>query len=172
MSAQGATSTHAGQYALAIALEIGGQGFPITSETGTLHGPWSIWSAFDRVAERFKASVEYEPNVDDSGSAPADLETVLRSKLATALNERDAALVELEDLKSEAASADRQFWDAIEQRDGFRTDLENLREEHEDVVREFDVVVDERDAALKRVEDLELKLAAYERAVEGNKVAG
>lgn len=154
MSAQGATSTHAGQYALAIALEIGGQGFPITSETGTLHGPWSIWSAFDRVAERFKASVEYKEEPVDGFDWRVEAER------------RQQVINELNAVRAAAAQYD------LARISNLRADLDELREEHEEVVREFDVVVDERDAALKRVEDLELKLAAYERAVEGNKVAG
>lgn len=125
-------STHAGQYTLAIALEIGGQGFPITSETGTLHGPWSIWSAFDRVAERFKASVEYKEEPVDGF-----------------------------DWRVEAERRGQQLKASDALRKSYLEDLDELREEHEEVVREFDVVVDERDAALKRVEELELKLLAH-----------
>lgn len=163
MSAQGATSTHAGQYALAIALEIGGQGFPITSETGTLHGPWSIWSAFDRVADRFKASVEYKEEPVD-GRSSDDPERGFDWRVEA--ERRQQAINELNAVRAAAAQYD------LTRISNLRADLDELREEHEEVVREFDVVVDERDAALKRVEDLELKLAAYERAVEGNKVAG
>lgn len=150
MSAQGATSTHAGQYALAIALEIGGQGFPITSETGTLHGPWSIWSAFDRVAERFKASVEYKEEAPGSDSAsPFEFDWKAEA------DRRQRANDELNAVRAAAAQYD------LARISNLRADLDELREEHEEVVREFDVVVDERDAALKRVEELELKLLAH-----------
>lgn len=125
-------------YTIALQLRLNGQDMPIYAESGDTRGAWTLWSALDRITERFKADIGYEPQVNTEWG----------------YDWREEAERRLQQLKAS---------DAL--RKTYLEELEELREEHDQVLREFDVVVDERDAAL-------MKVAAYEQAVAGNKVAG
>lgn len=81
----------------------------VYSETGAYHGPWSIWSAFDAVVQRFKADVGYEDNPGKIDSIAQQFADAIRTDRAhpgrQVWEDLKQALSKVESLESQLESS-------------------------------------------------------------------